>query len=471
MAYLMTDRMQQTLLPPVVDDYIGPEDPVRVYDAFVNALNVKELGLKQIPQGNADQYDPKVLLKLLIYGYAYGIRSTRKLERACYHNLSFIWLVGNLKPDHRTIGRFRQDNKETLKKVLKQCVQLCMKFNLIDGNALFIDGSAIRANASIQKTWDKERCDSHMRKIYKHIDQIVDESQEDDFTEEQKTSLVQLNQDLKDLKELKESVETFTHETQRPALNTTDKDSVTMRGRQGIHASYNAQMTVDGKHGLIVNSDTISHSQDANKFSGQIQQATDILGKKPDIACSDSGYHSLDDLAQVDPKIRTIIPSQKQAQVEHGHPLRPFDKDHFTYDKHQDIYICPQGQKLVYHSSAKDSRRHYKARGATCYSCRHFGCCTSSKNGRLITRMKHEVLQQKLVQDYDTPEGKTIYQRRNETVELVFGHIKRNLHAGYLLLRGRNGANAELSLLSTGFNITRMITLIGVAELIARLQG
>jgi transposase len=109
------------------------------------------------------------MLKLLVYEYSYGTRSSRKLERACHHNLSFIWLTSGLKPDHKTIAEFRRKNKEALAKVLKQCAKICIQLNLIEGNTLFVDGTKIRANASIQNTWTKEKA----QKALKHIDERI----------------------------------------------------------------------------------------------------------------------------------------------------------------------------------------------------------------------------------------------------------------------------------------------------------
>lgn len=90
---------------------------------------------------NPNAYDPKVMLKLLVYGYSYGVRSSRKLEREANYNLSFIWLTGGLKPDHKTIAEFRRKNKIALQKVLKQSARLCLKLGLIEGNTLFVDGT------------------------------------------------------------------------------------------------------------------------------------------------------------------------------------------------------------------------------------------------------------------------------------------------------------------------------------------
>lgn len=109
MAYITGDRNQIALLPVAVEDYISKDDPVRVYDAFIESLDFKRLEITIEPyKSGAHEYYPKTILKILVYDYSYGIRSSRKLERACYHNLSFIWLAGKVRPDYRTIARFRK---------------------------------------------------------------------------------------------------------------------------------------------------------------------------------------------------------------------------------------------------------------------------------------------------------------------------------------------------------------------------
>ncbi|MBF0556859.1 MAG: transposase [Nitrospirae bacterium] len=158
---------------------------MRVCDEFVELLDMRELGIIVIRDkvGNP-QYDPKTMLKLIIYAYSYGWRSSRKIERALYHNLSFMWLTGGLKPDHKTISKFRSDNKDALKKVLKQCVKICMDLKLIEGNTLFIDGSKIRANASIKEIWTEDRCEEFLKKLDSRIEEILTECETADKNEE-----------------------------------------------------------------------------------------------------------------------------------------------------------------------------------------------------------------------------------------------------------------------------------------------
>src|SRR3989338_5436530 len=122
MSYRHGERDEPVRLPPTIEAYVSLEDPVRAYDAFVESLDFEELCIEFNPHkvGNP-QYDPKAMLKLLVYGYSYGFRSSRKLERAVHDNFSFVWLTCGLKPDHKTIAEFRRRNKASLKNVLKQC--------------------------------------------------------------------------------------------------------------------------------------------------------------------------------------------------------------------------------------------------------------------------------------------------------------------------------------------------------------
>jgi transposase len=169
------------LLPQSIEDYIADDDPVRAYDVFVEALDFRELGIEIDPSkvGNSE-YDPKAMLKLLVYGYSYGIKSSRKLEREIHHNMSFIWLMGGLKPDHKTIAEFRRKHKKALKSILRQCARMCVKLDLIAGNVLFVDSTRIRANASASRTHNKAWYEEQLALIDQRIDQVLQECESAD---------------------------------------------------------------------------------------------------------------------------------------------------------------------------------------------------------------------------------------------------------------------------------------------------
>jgi len=474
MAYIYEDRYQTTLFPPCIEDYVADDDPVRAYDAFVESLDLAELGIKweEVRVGN-DEYNPKAMIKLLVYGYSYGFRSSRKLERATYHNVSFIWLMGGLKPDHKTISRFRKNNKKALKKIFKQCAKLCIKLGLIEGNTLFVDGSKIRANASINSTWTKEKCERYLVKIDERIESILDECDTVDDKEQNDASLVKLNDELKDKETLKSKINQIMKElkeTKKEKINSTDSDCVNVQGRQGIHAGYNAQIVVDEKHGFIVSSDVVNENNDLNQFKEQIDQANQTLDKECKNACADSGYSNIDNLKEVDDKnINVIVPTTKQASDKE---IQPFDKERFQYNEKEDCYICPEGHKLLYsHFSTQKNQHIYRFSSAsTCLSCKHFGTCTKAKRGRTIVRLANEHVKVKIENQYLKDESQEIFKLRKQKVELPFGHIKRNLGVNSFLLRGIDGTKAEMSILSSCFNIARMITIFGVIGFIEQIS-
>jgi len=480
MAYKCNDRMQRTLFPPLIEDYVTAEDPVRVYDAFVDSLDFESLGISLEPKGGADEYYPKEMLKLTIYGSSYGIHSSRKLERACHHNISFKWLMGDLTPQYRTIARFRSKHKEAIRKVLKQCVHICIKLDLIEGNTLFTDGSKFRANASISNTWTKEKCRQYLRKIDKKIDQYIDESERIDAEENNQESMIQIKQNIQDkqalMNKIKNTLEVLKKDN-KTQLNTTDPDCIKAKSPQGTHASYNVQSTVDEKHGLIVNTEAVSQSNDSNQLSRQVSQASEILEKKPKNVCADSGYSSVKDFKEIDKDINVIVPSQKQAQKDNDrHPLKPFDKEQFKYNKDADRYTCPEGNQLRYIGfSGGPTKKCYRAKAKICRKCRYFGKeagkCTNSKSGRKIIRLVDEELKEQMESNYASEQGQEIYKLRKQKVELPFGHFKRNLRVGQFMLRGKPKVNAEVAILATCFNITRMISILGIPNLILALKS
>lgn len=483
MAYTISNRSQFIMFPPVIDEYVSFDAPVRVYDAFIDSLDFNALGmsLQPNPHGGQDEYYPKDLLKLIIFGYSYGIRSSRRLERACYDNMSFIWLMGGLKPDYRTVARFRSTHKEAIRNVLKQCVHLCVKLDLIAGNMLFIDGSKFRADASVNNTWTKEKCQRALRKQEEYIDKLMEETENIDVKEQYDETLVRTKEKIQDKTKFINKIKGVMADLEtsgRKSVNSTDPECVNAKGRQGTHASYNVQNVVDGKHGFIVHTEAVSQAVDFNQLSHQVERATAVLERKPEHVCADSGYSSVEDIKHIPVGINVVVPNQKQAQQKKGRrPLPVFGKERFIYNANLDEYICPENKQLPYRrTKVERAERYYRCDESVCRNCRSFGDpregkCTKAIHGREITRLDQQELKDRLERNYQQPENQAIYALRKQNAEHPFGHMKRNLGAGQFLLRGRVKVNAEASILATCFNITRAITIIGVPGLINRLRS
>ncbi len=471
MSYRYGHREQRTFLPPSIEEYVTEKHPVRAYDAFVEVLDLKDLGIDVDPDqvGNSS-YDPRAMLKLLVYGYSTGVRSSRKLEQATHENLSFLWLMGGLKPDHKTIAEFRRKHTKALRNALKQCVRLCIRLDLIAGNILFVDGTKVRANAAREKTHDRVYYEKHLKEIDLRIDQVLEECEEIDRQEAGEGSLVAMDEGLAQTKNLKEKIREALEANPSKNINLTDPDCALMRSRQGSHASFNVQSVVDDQHGLIVHTEAVQDATDVNQFSRQINEANRQLPQPCQVACADAGYADTDELSKVDAQgIRVIVPSQRQAlHKEEG----PFSKSHFVYDPTANCYRCPEGHRLTSDGTDKKSgKRHYQITDPDlCHRCPHYGQCTDAKRGRKITRLLREEEKEKLEAEYEKPDAQEIYARRKTRVEHPFGHIKRNLKMGAFLLRGIDGVGAETSLVATCFNVVRMITILGASNLVQRLM-
>lgn len=462
MAYRYGNRNQITLLPDSIEKYVKEDDPVRVYDTFINCIDPTELGLiiEENSVGNSS-YDPITMLKILVYGYSYGWRSSRKLERALHHNLSFMWLSGGLKPDFKTISNFRKNNLKALKNILIQSARLSLKLNLIHGNTLFTDGSKFRANAGNRQTKNLETWSSYKDHVTTRIDKLLAEINSIDQTETE--SLISINKELKSQKKLKKKIINLLEEFKgEEKVNGTDPECKIMSGRQGSHAGYNVQATMDEAHGLLVSLEGSDSRNDMGELSIQINIAEKNLGKSCDTVCADAGYSSIEDLVLLKSEEKTVVvPSQKQ--VLKVKKELPFDKAHFSYLPYKDIYICPTGNELHRTTKKKQAKTlEYKIIDKNlCFSCKHYGVCTTSKKGRKVTRSRHELIREEIADFYDSKEGQDIYVKRKNIAELQFGHFKRNLGAGAFLLRGMKAINAELGILGACFNLSRMTTLMG----------
>lgn len=475
MAYRHGQRRQGMLFPASIEDYISDDSPVRVYDTIIDALDMPSMGFEVDPHKvGCPQYDPTLMLKLLVYGCSYGVRSSRKLERECYNNISFIWLMGDLKPDHKTIAEFRRKNKKPLSKVLREVAKLCLRLDLIEGNTLFVDGSKIRANASIDNSWSKDRCKRKLKNIDKRIAEILEECENVDQHEANCGSFAKVAEDLAEQELLKAKVQSILADIaqeQRPSVNTTDSDCTKTHSRQGNHAGYNGQSVVDEKHGLIVSCDVVNESNDIHQFAEQINQANEVLGKQCKTACADAGYSNTDELEKIDKQnIEVVVPSYRQASDK---PIKAFDSRNFTYDCENDCYICPKGNVLpMKNVEHKKKRKVYLAGKRTCSACEYFGTCTTNRlHGRKITRLLNEDSRREFERKYLLPESQEIYKLRKQKVELPFGHIKHNLGVSGFLLRGLAGVKAEFAIMTSCFNIARMMRLLGSESLIESLRA
>jgi transposase len=299
MAYKKgTNRNQITLMPDCLEDYVSDDNAVRVIDAFVEHLDIAELGFKAQPavEGRPG-YDPRDMLKLYIYGYNNKIRSSRRLQTEAGRNVELMWLIGKLVPDFRCISDFRKDNAKAIKKVFREFVILCNKAGLLSNEAVVIDGSKFRAVNSDNNCYVKSNVEKLIaqtdEKIAKYMDEL-DAADKEERRSEELTS-EDIREVLEYLSKRKIQLETALSELNESELNhvcTTDPESRLMKTRDGYKPSFNVQTAVEPTNHIIVNFDVTSECADWGLLEENINQSKETLDVENLEGIADKGYAS-----------------------------------------------------------------------------------------------------------------------------------------------------------------------------------
>lgn len=464
-------RDQITLFPEMIDDYIDKNNQIRFIDVFVDNLDLQELGFKySIPKMGSGRYpyDPYDMLKLYIYGYLNNIRSSRKLEVETHRNIEIMWLIGKLKPDHKTISNFRRDNINCFKNVFRAFTLNCIEQNLFEDKLIAIDGSKFKADNSSYKCFSKTKLLKMIEKIDEKIDEYLAKLETNDDTND-KSEVIDDNLHEKIQKMLKKKNEYLNlyqvlEETGETQIALTDPDSRIMKTSKGMDVCYNVQTVTAGKHNLVVDFEATNDVNDEQLLFHMAAKAKDILGLEEVEALADKGYYNILEIENcIENGIKPYVPSRP---VGNSTATEEFHKDNFRYIEDQDIYICPNNQELRFKTNYKDKKGLNMKR----YQCKKYNdCpdkskCTSNKTGRTVRRWKKEELLEDIQEKIKTnPE---LMRKRSSKIEHVFGTVKRSFGYDYQLLRGLDGVNAEFSLTFLAYNIKRVMNILGTDKLI-----
>ena len=254
MGYIQgNNREQQDLFPLTIDEIVLADSPVRLFDAFVESLNLVELGFeKSVPSAEGrPAYNPADLLKLYLYGYFYGIRSSRKLARECHVNIEAMWLINQLKPDFRTISDFRKDNKDAFPKVFKEFNRYCWQLGILSQSCISIDGSKFRAVNSRERNFTQAKLDERIEKLNKCIDRYLFDLEKGDCSEDK---LEKINNGIKACQKKLSTYKNYQNIMLQEGINQislTDSEAKLMKSKDSFLVCYNNQTAVDSKSHLI----------------------------------------------------------------------------------------------------------------------------------------------------------------------------------------------------------------------------
>ena len=471
------DRGQSTLLPECLDDWIDENNPVRVIDAFVDALDLSELGFEGVAPAvtGRPSYHPSALLKLYIYGYLNRVQSSRRLERQAGRNFEVMWLLGRLVPDHKTVADFRKDNGLAIRKVCVRFVELCRRMGFLATASVAIDGSKFKAVNNRDKNFTRAKVERRRAQLEESIARYLSQldtadRQEPSETLAAKTShlkekLAKIEVEMERLKQLEAQM--LAAPDQQISLTDPDSRSMATSGRGSGVVGYNVQVAVDTEHHLIITHEVTNVGNDLSQLSHVAKEAKDTLQTDRLEAVADRGYFSSAEILACDQAgITVTLPKPIRSGI---NVKGRFGKQDFRYVAKDDVYICPAGEKLTYrYTTEEDGLVVSRYWVNVCQSCAIKNQCTSGKERR-ITRWEHEHVLEAVQKRLD--ENPQAMRLRRETVEHPFGTIKARMGATHFLMKTLPRVASEMALHVLAYNLTRVMNIMGVQPLLAAIRA
>src|SRR5258706_1139751 len=456
------DREQSVLFPQCLDQIIAVDSDVRFIDLFAESINIPDFKFvtKQSIEGRP-AYHPKDLLKLFIYGYLNGIRSSRALEKQCHINIELMWLMKQLAPDHNTISNFRRDNSKAIGKVFQHTVTIAKNFNLIGGKLIAGDSTKLRAQNSKKNNFNENKIIQHIEYIDKKLDEYTTALAAAD--EDNKKIIQQQIDKQNSRKDKYNKLSSQIIETGQTQISTSDPDSQQLITRNNItEVVYNIQSTTDAKNYIPIDY-KVTNKNDSKAMGAMLRRAKTILQSNDFTALYDKGYHTGSELkTAIEAGVHIMVAMQAVAAFA---PNDAYNFDKFIYDEHSDTYTCPRQQTLTTNGNwyQKSKQRyiyfvkHYKTN--KCLSCPALAICTLNKKGRLIERSEYQPYFEQNKKNIEA--NPQVYKQRQSIIEHNYGIIKRQWGFYYISTKkGIKRASADVGLMFCAYNLRRIINLV-----------
>jgi len=514
-------RSQHLLWSTSLEDAIPSTHPVRVLELLLStsvfAEEFKAWESEYDLQKGKPPYHPRYLAGLYLYGMMETIRSSRRLEAACFNRIDFRWLMEGQSPDHSTIADFVNKHKDRLRGLFKRTVELGIRSGLIQSKTWGVDGTMVQANASKESVRTQANLEEKLEKIEARINELEKEWEKNEqqerslwgepdgsstTSEVDRQTLEQKRERLR--KALDKMVERDQQRTRprkkQPRNSVTDPESRHMPIKEGgMRPAYNAQVVTDETAGMIVGIDVTDEATDQGKLMSGLDQGKQNVGTYPEQALADSAYNTGPDLKEAEAEgIETFLPDSnkrepgRDVKVEEarrrlaedeltleerkGLPKNAqgrLDKELFVYDAERNVYRCPMNKELPF----MENRRKTRASGElilkrygsprTCEGCPlHAECCQKETTAfRNIDRDEYEEYRERLRDRMSQEENKERYRKRSHIAETPFGHFKGNWGFRQLLRVGLEKASAEIVVLATAFNLKKLMNYFGQIHL------
>ena len=503
------NQQQNLLLPPSLEELIPSTHLVRVVNQVIEEMDLTPL-IEQYQGGGTSSYHPRMLLKVLLYGYCVKIYTGRKIAKAISQDVNFMWLAAMNRPDFRTINGFRSSKaKAVIEDLFKELLSFLIDYKYIRLEHYFCDGSPFladgnrnkmiwRKNSDRYKTLAEQRC----QQLFKEIDNLnqaedklfgdmdLDEKGEQTtITPEAISKQIQLlNQKIATAvkSQLRRKVNSLKKKLEAEALkinryqrqietsggrsgyNKTDKDAsaILMKNKVEVLPAYNILAGCEGQ--FITGVSVHQNTNDATCFSQHLEQIQEQQPAQVENIIADSIFGTEQNYELLEEKgIGNYMKfPQFHGEQQKKNKENPFLKDNFAYDAQTDSYTCPNNRKLTLQRINKQTNkktgyqstiREYQCEN--CSECPFYQQCCKSSSGGVRTISLNEKLErykQQARKNLSTEEGVKLRKARGMEIESCFGDIKHNMGFRRFHLRGMKKVAAEIALVAMAHNIRKL---------------
>lgn len=503
-----TYNMDQLCLPIQLETLIPENHLVRIVNSTIDSIDATPL-IKKYKGGGTSSFNPIMMLKVIVFAYSQRIYSSRRIAKALRENISFMWLSGMNKPDHRTINNFRSSiMRDVIDDVFTSVIEFLIKERYVSLENYFLDGTKIEANANkYSYVWAKNtkryknNTKEKIKDLLKHIDDVNeaenklygdkdleefgDESEID--SEKLENIAKQINEKLskkpndRNLLKVKKVLEKDyipkikKYEEQEAILNgrnsysKTDKDATFLKMKDGgnkdapVRPGYNIQAGTENQ--FVLGYSIHQRAGDTGCFIPHLKKFERLLGELPENIVTDAGYGSEENYEFLEEKnLGNYVKHNMFYQEQTGRIKKnKFRQENFEYDENKDEFICPAGKKMIFKYIKKEKtdngyeteRRVYEC--VNCNGCELKEKCTKAIGNRTMQiSFRFKELKKRANANLCSEKGIKLRKKRGVDVESVFGRIKNNWGFKRLLLRGLEKVNIELGIVFMAHNLAKV---------------
>lgn len=500
LAIKSDNRKQNLLLPPSLDELVPENHMVRVVDAVIDRLDISDI-LSTYRGGGNSAFNPKMMLKVLVFAYLSNVYSSRRIEELLKRDIYFMWLAGMKRPDFRTINYYRGKRlKEGFDAVFTQVVRLLHEEGFVSLKVQYIDGTKIESVAnkytfvwrgSVEK-YDarlKAKTEALLRQIEqnhaienqenpvpeeltaeevtKRVERIKEKVDADNLGKEERKALKQIETDsVPRMNRYREQLETM---GSRNSYSKTDPDATFMRMKEDamlngqLKPGYNVQISTENQ--FITNFGIYQRPTDTLTMISYLESFKARYGMQSEEIVADSGYGSEENYEYMFSNGMTPYVKYNMFHVEQrrGYRNNPFRVSNLFYNPDDDFYVCPMGQKLKF---IRQEKRYTASgyqqtvsvyRASRCEGCPLRGQCHKSKRDRQI-EVNHTLDDYKARARELLTSEQGIKHRSNRPIEpeAVFGQIKECGRFRRLRLKGLTGAKIDFGLKALAHNLRKL---------------